>query len=141
MIPNYTPDQETDPVSLARILILRDLRKAMIEVNQAAERLVGEKISQKQQQIRQAHEHLLEKSGSKSQLAAPLSVAPASTAVQNPLSVNPQSVNPPSVNQPQSVNPPKSVGEVEAKSHGGGTDASSVLAQAVRVYLISKNQA
>jgi len=133
MVHNYTPIQETDPVSLARILILRDLRKAMQEVNQAAERLVGEKISQQQQQLKHAHEHLLEKSGPKSQLGAPLSVAPASTAVQNPLSVNPQSVNPPSVNQPQSVNPPKSVGEVEAKSHGGGTDASSVIAQAVRV--------
>lgn len=75
-VPSIVPP---DPISLAKNLILKDLRHSLMELNRSAAEFIHPKPQQSQ----------LDASGGVS---------------HNPLSVNPQSVNPQSVN-PQSVNP------------------------------------
>ncbi|MFH4975954.1 hypothetical protein AB6A40_002663 [Gnathostoma spinigerum] len=90
--------QPTDPVALAKSLILRDLRHSLLDLNRKGAELIRPSSSRQQHQV------------------------DAASTSHNPLSVNPQSVNPQSVN-PLSVNPssvksldePKSVDSPDKK--------------------------
>ncbi|OZC12322.1 hypothetical protein X798_00844 [Onchocerca flexuosa] len=98
-VPTIVPP---DPVSLARNLLLRDLRYSLQDWSKTAAEMIRPSTLRQQQD------------GSSAALHNPMSVNPQSV---NPQSVNPQSVNPLSANPSsvKSLDEPKSVENLEKK--------------------------